>query len=75
MTVTQSQSDLPRNHAPEIDKMDTQLTEKGTLQVAHVLICEAIYRLAENNGFYLQMEELSDKTKTILDFEMLYKGL
>lgn len=55
--------------------MDTQLTEKGTLQVAHVLICKAIYRLSKNNGFYLQLEELSDKNKIILDFEMLYKGL
>lgn len=55
--------------------MDTQLTEKGTLQVAHVLICKAIFRLAKNNGFYLQMEELSDKNKISLDFETLYKGL
>lgn len=75
MTVIQSQSDLPGNRAPEIQKMDTQLTEKGTLQVPYVLICKAIYRLAKNNGFYLQMEELSDKNKIILDFETLYKGL
>lgn len=75
MTVAQLRNDLRRNHTSEKDQMDTQLTEKGTLQVAHVLICKAIYRLAKNNGFYLQMEELSDKNKTILDFEMLYKGL
>lgn len=55
--------------------MDTQLKEKGILQVAYVLICKAIYRPAENNSFYLQMEELSDKNKTLLDFGMLYKGL
>lgn len=55
--------------------MDTQVKEKGILQVAYVLICKAIYRLAKNNSVYLQMEELSDKNKTLLDFEMLYKGL
>lgn len=55
--------------------MDTKLKEKGILQVAYVLICKAIYRLAENNSFHLQTKELSDKNKTLLDFEMLYKGL
>lgn len=75
MTVIQSQGDLPGHHAPQIVKMDTQLKEKGILQVAYVLICKAIYRLAENNSFYLQMEEFSDKNKTLLGFEMLYKGL
>lgn len=75
MTVAPSQSDLPGHCAPDIAKMDTQLKEKGILQVAYVLICRAIYRLAENNSSYLQMEELSDKNKTLLDFEMLYKGL
>lgn len=44
--------------------MDTQVKEKGILQVAYVLICKAIYRLAKNNSVYLQMEELSDKNKT-----------
>lgn len=72
MTVAPSQSDLPGHCAPDIAKMDTQLKEKGILQVAYVLICRAIYRLAENNSSYLQ---LSDKNKTLMDFEMLYKGL
>ena len=55
--------------------MGTQLKEKGILRVAYVLICKAIHKLAKNNSFYLQMEELSDKNKTLLDFEMLYQGL
>lgn len=75
MRVIQSQGDLLGHHAPQIVKMDTQLKEKGILQVAYVLICKAIHRLAENNSFYLQMEEFSDKNKTLLGFEMLYKGL